>query len=43
MEVDGRERIVREADGVHLNGTGADVALASVLRVLRAEFGARVP
>jgi len=43
MEVGGRERIVREADGVHLNGTGADVALASVLRVLRAEFGARVP
>jgi lysophospholipase L1-like esterase len=43
MEVDGRRRIVREADGVHLNDAGADVALAALLRALREAFGARVP
>jgi lysophospholipase L1-like esterase len=43
MAVDGREQIVREHDGVHLNGIGARVALAPVLAALHADFGAAVP
>jgi hypothetical protein len=43
MAVGGRPTLVRQADGVHLNGTGADVALGPVLRALRADFGALVP
>jgi lysophospholipase L1-like esterase len=44
MAVDGREQIVREHDGVHLDGTGARVALAPVLVALKADFGAaKVP
>jgi hypothetical protein len=43
MPVGGRPTLVRQADGVHLNSTGADVALGPVLRALRADFGARVP
>jgi hypothetical protein len=43
MDVARRRRIVREADGIHLNAEGADVALGSVLAALRADFGARVP
>jgi hypothetical protein len=43
MPVDGRTSIVRQPDGVHLNSTGADVAVGPVLRALRADFGTRVP
>ena len=44
MPVGGRRKLVRQADGVHLNDTGATVALAPVLAALRADFGAqRVP
>jgi lysophospholipase L1-like esterase len=43
MTVGGRASLVRQADGIHLNGTGAGVALGPVLAALRADFGARVP
>jgi hypothetical protein len=43
MPVGGRDAIVRQADGVHLNQAGAEVAAGPVLRALRADFGARVP
>jgi lysophospholipase L1-like esterase len=43
MPVHGRPTLVRQPDGIHLNGAGADVALGPVLRALRADFGARVP
>ena len=43
MAVDGRQRIVRESDGIHLNDEGAQVALAPVLAALRADYGAKVP
>jgi lysophospholipase L1-like esterase len=39
MTVDGRRQIVREADGVHLNGTGAGVAAEAVLDAVRRDFG----
>lgn len=43
MNVGGRRRIVREADGIHLNDEGAAVALGPVLAALRADYGAKVP
>ena len=40
----GDVELVRQADGVHLNDTGATVALRPVLAALRADFGPqRVP
>jgi lysophospholipase L1-like esterase len=39
MEVDGRRRIVRDADGVHLNGAGAELAAERVLEAVRRDFG----
>jgi lysophospholipase L1-like esterase len=39
MTVDGRRQIVREADGVHLNGTGAGIAAEVVLDAVRRDFG----
>jgi lysophospholipase L1-like esterase len=39
MTVDGRRQIVREADGVHLNGTGAGIAAEVVLAAVRKDFG----
>ncbi len=39
MTVDGRRRIVREADGIHLNGAGAGLAAGEVLKAVRADFG----
>jgi hypothetical protein len=38
MTVDGREQIVRQADGIHLNGTGSRVAADDVLAALREDF-----
>jgi lysophospholipase L1-like esterase len=39
MEVDGRRRIVRDADGIHLNGAGASLAAERVLEAVRRDFG----
>jgi lysophospholipase L1-like esterase len=38
MTVDGRETLVRDSDGIHLNEAGARVALDVVLERLRADF-----
>jgi hypothetical protein len=38
MTVDGREQIVRQPDGIHLNGTGARLAADKVVEELRADF-----
>jgi uncharacterized protein len=43
MPVGGRQRIVRESDGIHLNDEGATIALGPVLAALRADYGAKVP
>jgi hypothetical protein len=42
MTVAGRQEIVREGDGIHLNRTGADVAAGTVLDALREDFGEEV-
>ena len=39
MTVGGRRRIVRDPDGIHLNGVGAGVAADVVLRAVRRDFG----
>ena len=39
MNVDGRKRIVRESDGIHLNGTGAGLAADRVLEAVHRDFG----
>ena len=39
MDVDGREQIVREADGIHLNEAGAELAADAVQAALRRDFG----
>jgi lysophospholipase L1-like esterase len=39
MTVDGRRRIVRDADGIHLNNAGAGVAAEVVLEAVRRDFG----
>jgi lysophospholipase L1-like esterase len=39
MEVDGEEKIVRESDGVHLNGEGAELAADTVLDALEDDYG----
>lgn len=39
MEVDGRDQIVREPDGNHLNRKGAEVAADLVLEAVRRDFG----
>jgi lysophospholipase L1-like esterase len=41
MPVDGRERIVREADGIHVNALGAGIAADAVERALLRDFPAR--
>jgi hypothetical protein len=38
MTVDGREQLVRQSDGVHLNNTGSRVAADAVLDALRGDF-----
>ena len=43
MTVGGRPTLVRQSDGIHLNGAGAGVALAPVLAAMRADYGAKVP
>jgi hypothetical protein len=39
MTLDGRERIVRDADGIHLNNAGAALAAGQVLEAVRRDFG----
>jgi hypothetical protein len=39
MTVDGRKRIVRDPDGIHLNTTGAGVAADKVLDAIHRDFG----
>ena len=38
MQVDGRDRSVREPDGIHLNATGAELASREVLAAIRRDF-----
>lgn len=38
MQIDSRDTIVREPDGVHLNDAGADLAAERVLEALRTDF-----
>jgi hypothetical protein len=38
MNVDGRETIVREADGIHLNETGSKLAADTVMHALDRDF-----
>src|SRR3954452_22612239 len=38
MPVDGRDQIVRQADGIDLNGTGSRVAADDVIQALRGDF-----
>jgi hypothetical protein len=38
MDVDGRRQIVREADGIHLNGRGAGIAAEAVLKAVALDF-----
>ena len=38
MPVDGRDQIVRQADGVHLNATGSRLAADDVLAAMREDF-----
>jgi lysophospholipase L1-like esterase len=39
MDVDGQRQIVREADGIHLNGRGAELAADAVIEAVRRDFG----
>ena len=39
MDVGGRETIVREPDGIHLNDAGARIAADAVLRAVDRDFG----
>jgi hypothetical protein len=39
MDVDGGRRLVREPDGIHLNGAGAELAADAVVGALRKDFG----
>lgn len=43
MPVDGRETLVRQADGIHLNQAGNEIAADRVLEAMRADYGDRVP
>ncbi len=38
MEIDGERKIVREPDGIHLNGTGAELAAEQVAAALRRDY-----
>jgi hypothetical protein len=38
MEVDGRTQLVRQADGIHLNETGSELAADAVQRAIGADF-----
>ena len=38
MTIDGRRQIVRESDGIHLNGRGSELAADAVLEAVRQDF-----
>ena len=38
MPVDGRDRIVRDPDGIHLNDRGAEVLADTLMARLKADF-----
>ena len=38
MTIDGRRQIVREPDGIHLNGRGSELAADAVLEAVRRDF-----
>jgi hypothetical protein len=39
ISVNGRDKIVRDSDGIHLNDAGAEVAAGAVLTAVRRDFG----
>ena len=41
MDVDGRRRLVREPDGIHLNAIGSELAADAVLEALGRDFALR--
>lgn len=43
MDVDGKETLVRQADGIHLNQAGNEIAADTVVEALRADYGDQVP
>lgn len=43
IDVDGRETLVREEDGIHLNDEGSAIAAEEVLERMRQDFGDQVP
>lgn len=43
MQVDGRQQLVRQSDGIHLNRTGNAIAADAVINAMRADYGAQVP
>jgi hypothetical protein len=38
MSIDGVETIVRESDGIHLNGAGSALLAQTVLQAIRSDF-----
>ena len=43
MPVDGRQQLVRDPDGIHLNAAGARIAADAVLAAIERDFGAPAP
>jgi lysophospholipase L1-like esterase len=43
MDIDGHETLVRQADGIHLNQAGNEIAADEVVKALRADYGDQVP
>lgn len=38
MDIKGKETIVRESDGIHLNAAGAELAADHVMRAIERDF-----
>jgi hypothetical protein len=43
MPVGGQDKLVRQADGIHLNQAGNAIAADAVMKALRADYGDQVP
>ncbi len=43
LEVDGEEKLVRDADGIHLNQAGNVIAADEVIGAMRTDYGDQVP
>ncbi|MEO6496532.1 MAG: hypothetical protein ABIO51_03510 [Solirubrobacteraceae bacterium] len=43
LEVDGEEKLVRQADGIHLNQAGNVIAADEVIEAMRTDYGDQVP